>query len=319
MTMRHPHDRIVTIFGGSGFIGRNVVRRLAKRGWRIRVPTRNPAKALALQPSGVVGQIAPLLCNVRDDATVRQAIEGADYVVNLVGILSEWGNQTFDATHYQGNRRIAIACRDCGVDRFVFVSAIGADLKSESHYARTKAGSERAAADYYPEATILRPSVVFGSDDGFINRFAQMARIFPVMPLVGGGKTRFQPVYVADAVVAAIDDGATAGQTYELGGPRVYAMREILSYILKETGRKRRFVSLPFFLANLQATFFQLLPDPMLTTDQVALLKRDNVVSGRFKGLSDLGISPTALELIAPTYLDKYRPGGRFSTYRRTA
>jgi len=305
--------RVATIFGGSGFIGRYLVQRLARRGWVIRAAVRDPEGALFLRPMGHVGQITPIAVNVRDDASVAAAVAGADAVVNLVGILYERGAQTFQAVHVDGARRVAAAAKAAGVQRFVHVSALGADSASPSEYARTKAAGEEAVRAAFPEAAIARPSVVFGPEDDFFNRFAAMARFLPALPLIGGGETKFQPVYVgdvADALAKMVEDPATAGRTYELGGPQVYSFKELMELLLREIGRKRFLVPLPFSLARLQAAVLERLPKPPLTRDQLELLKRDNVVSGKMPTLADLGIAPTAVEVILPTYLSRFRRGG---------
>jgi len=302
--------RLVTVFGASGFVGRYVVQRLAQRGLRVRAAVRRPALAEFLRPYGDVGQIAPLQANVRDDASVARAVQGTDAVVNLVGLLYETGHQRFDAVHAAGAARIARAARAAGVQRLVQISAIGADAGSASDYARTKAQGETAVTAEFPGAKILRPSIVFGPEDGFYNRFANLARFLPALPLIGGGETKFQPVYVRDvaAAVLAVLEGAEA-PVYELGGPRVYSFRQVLEYILEVTERKRLLVPLPFELARMEAAVLELLPKPLLTRDQVELLKRDNVVSPGMPGLKELGIEPTAVEAIVPTYLRRYRKG----------
>ena len=307
---------LVTVFGGSGFIGRYVVRNLARAGWQVRVAVRRPDEALFLKTAGDVGQVTPVAANIRDDASVNAACVGADAVVNLVGILYEGGRQKFDAVQAEGAGRVARAAKVAGAKRFVQISAIGADANSDSAYARSKAAGEAKVAMAFPGATILRPSIVFGPEDNFFNRFPKMAMLSPALPLIGGGNTRFQPVYVGDvaaAVARAIEDSGTAGNTYELAGPRAYTFRELLRLMLNEIGRCRLLVPLPFALATLKATFLQLLPMPLLTVDQVKLLKRDNVASGK-PGLKELGISPTAVEVVIPTYLDRYRPRGHYST-----
>lgn len=323
--------RLVTVFGASGFIGRQVVQRLAASGAQIRAAGRDPQRALVLQPMGDVGQIVPVQANIRDEASVRAAVAGADAVINLVGILYKRGRQTFHAVHHAGAARIATAAKEAGIDGFVQISAIGADKSSRSVYARTKARGEEAVLNQLPDAVILRPSVVFGPHDDFFNRFAEMARWSPILPvfgcpfprirngkldLYGDGGTRFQPIYVgnvADAVFKVLDDDAARGKTYELGGPRVYSFVEIMRLVLAQTGRKRLLKPVPFWAASILAFAAESLPVPPLTRDQVALLKTDNVVSGKFPGLSDLGITPTAAEVILPTYLDIYWRGGRFS------
>ena len=311
--------KVVTIFGGSGFLGRHVVKRLAKRGWRVRIATRNPGDALFLKTAGAVGQIVPVFANVRDDHSVAAAVAGADIVINMVGILYESGRQTFKAVHEEAAGRIARAAREAGAERMIQISAIGAAPESRSHYARTKAAGERAVLDAFPDATILRPSIVFGPDDGFFNLFASMSRISPFLPLMGGGRTRFQPVYVgdvADAMLACLDRPESKGKTYELGGPAVYSFRQLMELLLQTIGRSRALVSIPWPIAGLQATFLGLLPKPLLTRDQLAQLKTDNVVSEGALTLADLDISPTAVELILPTYLDRFRIGGRFAGRR---
>lgn len=311
--------KVVTIFGGSGFLGRHVVKRLAKRGWRVRIATRNPSDALFLKTAGAVGQIVPVFANVRDDHSVAAAVAGADIVINMVGILYESGRQTFKAVHEEAAGRIARAAREAGAERMIQISAIGAAPESRSHYARTKAAGERAVLDAFPDATILRPSIVFGPDDGFFNLFASMSRISPFLPLMGGGRTRFQPVYVgdvADAMLACLDRPASKGKTYELGGPAVYSFRQLMELLLQTIGRNRALVSIPWPIAGLQATFLGLLPKPLLTRDQLAQLKTDNVVSEGALTLADLDVSPTAVELILPTYLDRFRIGGRFAGRR---
>lgn len=304
--------RLVTVFGASGFVGRYVVQQLAHRGLRVRAAVRRPALAEFLRPYGDVGQIVPVQANVRDDTSVARAVDGADAVVNLVGLLHKSGKQRFDAVHAAGAARIAGAAKAAGVPRLVQVSAIGADAGSTAAYARTKAQAEAAVtAAFGPAATILRPSVVFGPEDGFFNRFAGLARFLPVLPLIGGGATKFQPVYVRDvaATVVAVLDAAAAAPVYELGGPRVYSFRELLEYILEVTDRKRLLVPLPFEIASFEARFLELLPKPLLTRDQVELLKHDNVVSPGMPGLKELGIEPTSVEAIVPTYLRRYRKG----------
>lgn len=309
--------RVITVFGGSGFIGRYLVKRLAKTGAVLRIGVRDPGVAKFLKPLGDVGQIYPFKADLGDDAAVAAAVAGADAVVNLVGILYEKRRGDFTRIHVDAAARIARAAKAAGVARLVHMSALGADAKSDSDYARTKAEGEAAVRAAFPDATIFRPSVVFGPEDAFFNRFAGMTRFLPAIPMIGGGATQFQPVYVgdvADALFRGVEDPATVGKTYELGGPRVYSFEQILDLILSETGRHRGKMEVPFFIANLQATFLELLPVPPLTRDQVKLLQRDNVVSGSVPGLRELGIEPTAAEIILPTYLDRFRKGGRFGT-----
>ncbi len=314
-------EKLATIFGGGGFIGRYLVQRLARAGWRIRCPARNPDAALFLKPLGDVGQIVPMAANIRDEPSVRRAIEGAGAVFNLVGILSESGRQSFDAVHRAGAEGIARVAAELGAERVLHVSALGADLQSPSAYARSKAAGEAAVRAAFPNATIFRPSIVFGPEDDFFNRFARMARLLPALPLIGGGRTRFQPVYVgdvADALMAALADPKAMGRIYELGGPQTYSFRELMEILLAQIRRKRLMVSVPFPIAALQGAALGLLPNAPLTRDQVKLLKRDNVVSGLFPGLSELGVRPTAVETIIPSYLDRFRPGGWYSSARRS-
>ena len=314
-----PIDHLVTIYGGSGFIGRHVVRAFAQRGWRIRVAVRRPDLAFHLQPLGRVGQIHAVQANLRYPDSVMRAAEGSKAVVNLVGILHESGQQTFDAVQASGAGAVAKAAAEAGA-KLVHVSAIGADARSLSQYARTKAVGEKAALSAVPEAVIMRPSIVFGPEDDFFNRFAALARWLPALPLIGGGKTRFQPVFVGDvaaAIVAAAEDRARASIIYELGGPEVKTFRELLEFILREIGRERLLVPLPFALARLQAFFLEFLPKPPLTRDQVLLLERDNVVSKAAerdnRTLKGLGIVPISLEAVVPSYLWRFRKAGQFS------
>jgi NADH dehydrogenase len=303
-------QRLATVFGGSGFIGRYVVTNLARDGWLVRAAVRRPDEALFLKTAGVVGQVTPVAANVRDRASVARAVAGADAVVNLIGILAEGGKQRFQAVQAEGARTIAEEAARAGARHLVHISAIGADAKSDSTYARTKAEGEAGVRQAFPSATILRPSIVFGPEDGFFNRFARMAMLSPALPLIGGGKTRFQPVYVGDvaaAVMAAIATPAAAGQIYELAGPKIYSFAELMRLMLHEIGRKRALVPLPFAIASLMGAVLQCLPMPQLTLDQVRQLKRDNLPGAGSAGLSDLGITPTSVESILPTYLDRYR------------
>ncbi len=317
--MGSNQETLVTVFGGSGFLGRNVVRALAKRDYRIRVAVRRPELAGHLQPIGRVGQIHAVQANLRYPASVEAAMRDSHVAINLVGILTEGGAQSFDAVQARGAETIATTAGATGA-RMVHVSAIGADENSPSAYGRTKAAGEKAVLAAVPSATILRPSLVFGPEDQFTNRFAGLARISPFLPLIGGGVTRMQPVYVGDvaaAVADAVDGKTMPGAVYELGGPEVLTMREIMEIILAITGRKRALISLPFGLARLQAMLLQFAPGPLkLTPDQVALLQTDNVVSdaARAAGLTleGLGITPNSLEAIAPQYLWRFRAAGQF-------
>jgi NADH dehydrogenase len=305
---------LVTIFGGSGFIGRYLVQRLAERGARIRVAVRRPDDGLFLKTMGEVGQIDLMQANLRDAESVARAVAGADAVVNLVGILYQSGAQRFADLHVRGAGQAAAAAAKAGVKRFVQVSAIGADPASAAEYGRTKAAGEAAVRAAFPGATVVRPSIVFGPEDDFINRFAAMARLLPALPLIGGGKTRFQPVYVgdvADAIARILDDPATAGRTYELGGPTVYTFKELMALILRETGRRRLLLPVPYPLAMLQAAILEYLPVPPLTRDQVRMLRHDNVVAAGAAGLAELGIVAKPVEGMVESYLFRFRRAGR--------
>lgn len=315
--------RLVTVFGGSGFLGRHVVRALARRGWRVRVAVRRPDLAGHLQPLGNVGQIHAVQANLRYRASVERAVAGADAVINLVGILAPSGNQTFDAVQAEGARLVAEAAREAGTSRLLQMSAIGADAHSASAYARTKAAGEAAAFSAMPDAVVLRPSIVFGPEDDFFNRFAQMARFAPALPLIGGGRTRFQPVYVGDvaSTVAEAADGRVPGGTvYELGGPEVRTFRQLMELVLKETQRKRALVEVPFGAAAALARLTAWVPGAPLTLDQVELLKSDNVVSDAAiregRTLQGLGIQPHSMAAILPTYLYQYLPRGQFDRHK---
>ncbi|PWR22120.1 complex I NDUFA9 subunit family protein [Zavarzinia compransoris] len=311
-------DRLVTVFGGSGFIGRYVVKRLAKQGWRVRVAVRRPQAAGFLRPMGDVGQVAIVQANVRHTPSVKLAVEGADVVINLVGILAESGAQQFDLIQAEGARRIAAAAKEAGVARFVQVSAIGADLHADSDYAKSKARGEAAVKAVYPDAAILRASVVFGPEDKLFNRFANMARYVPVLPLIGGGETRFQPVYVgdvADAVVAAANGSvAVQERPFELGGPAVYSFRDLMNIVLKVTERKAVLLPVPWFVARAQAAAVGWLPGAPITPDQVKLLRHDNVVGPGAPGLDAFGITPTSVDAVVPAYLLRYRRTGQYAT-----
>jgi uncharacterized protein YbjT (DUF2867 family) len=323
MAITLDNRTVVTIYGGSGFIGRHAVRAITKTGARMRVAVRRPELAGHLQPLGGVGQINAVQANVRFPESLLAAAEGADAVINLVGILFPTGKQTFKAVQDEGARHVAEAARAGGAKALVHISAIGADAGSPSIYARTKAAGEAAVREVFPEAVILRPSVVFGPEDDFFNRFAALARIAPALPLIGGGKTRFQPVFagdVAKAVIVGLTGSAHAGAPYELGGPEVLTLKEVMQRVLAYTMRRRLLVPIPFWLAKLQAAFFQLLPNPLLTIDQVRLLQTDNVVSEDAKKsgrtLAGLGIEPVAIPAVVPDYLEQFRPRGQFSIYR---
>lgn len=313
---RSPDYKVVTIFGGSGFIGRHIVQRLAKRGWRLRIAVRHPSKAQFLKPLGDVGQIAPIRCDVAEEGSIATVLAGTDHVINLVGILAEGGSQRFKTLHADAPGRIARRAREAGATRMVQISAIGASPESPSVYARTKAAGEAAVREAFPEATILRPSVVFGPEDSFFNMFAEMTRTSPFLPLIGGGETRFQPVYVgdvADACLACLDRPETQGQLYELGGPRIYTFKELMELMLRTIGKKRVLLPIPWGMAQIQARMFECLPKPPLTRDQVTQLKIDNVVQPGAMTFADLDIEPMAAEGIIPTYLERFRRGGRFA------
>jgi uncharacterized protein YbjT (DUF2867 family) len=319
---------IVTIFGGSGFIGRYVAQQMARAGWRVRVAVRRPNEAHFVRPYGFVGQVEPIQANLRDEESTRRVIRGADAVVNCVGVLAEMGKQTFDALLDEGAARIARIAAEEGVDRLVHVSAIGADPASDSQYAAAKGRGEAAVRAAFPGAVILRPSVVFGAEDGFFNKFAAMARISPVLPLVGPD-TRFQPVYVADvaAAAAAGATGAAGPGVYELGGPEVATFRELMQRMLKVIQRRRMIVALPFGVARMAAGFLDfmqrttrgLFSNTVVTRDQLRQLGRDNVVAPGMPGLSELGIRPTAMDAVLESYLYAYRPHGQYDAMTASA
>lgn len=318
---------LVTVFGGSGFVGRHVVRALARRGYRIRVAVRRPDLAGFLQPIGGVGQISFVQANLRYRQSVDRAVEGSDHVINCVGVLFETGRNTFDAVQDFGARAVAEAARAVGT-KLTHISAIGADENSASSYARTKARGEAAVLRTVPDAVILRPSIVFGPEDGFFNKFATMARYAPVLPLIGGGNTKFQPVYVndvAEAVARSVDGTIERGRIYELGGPEVLSFRQCLELMLRVTDRKNPLVSLPFGIASLIGSIASLIPfvTPPLTSDQVTLLRADNIVSDAAKSegrtLEGMGIEPVLAEAILPSYLVRYRTQGQFTKVDRAA
>jgi uncharacterized protein YbjT (DUF2867 family) len=318
MTAQSNADTLITIFGGSGFLGRHVVRALAGQEYRIRVAVRRPDLAGHLQPLGRVGQIHAVQANVRNRASVAAAVRGSDVVINLVGILFESGRQRFETVQAFGAESVALAAAAENA-LMIHISAIGADEHSRSAYARSKAEGERLVLAATPEATILRPSVVFGPNDDFFNRFAALARMVPALPLVGGGTTRFQPVYagdVAEAIAKAVAGQTGAGKVYELGGPEVMTFKEILQYVLATIGRRRLLVPIPFWAAKLKAFFFEFMPKPVLTRDQVELLRSDNVVSDAARAesrtLEGLGIVPRSAEAIVPSYLWRFRKTGQF-------
>lgn len=322
MALQTNSDTLITIFGGSGFLGRHIVRALAKRRYRIRVAVRRPELAGHLQPLGTVGQIHAVQANLRYPASVEAAVRDASVVINLVGILFQRGRQRFEAVQHYGAEQVALAASAFGA-RVIHVSALGANENSSSLYAQSKALGEQAVRAASPGAVIVRPSVVFGPEDDFFNRFASLARISPVLPLIGGGVTRFQPVFagdLAEGVADLVETAQGAGRTYEFGGPEVRSLREIMDYILAVTERPRLLVPIPFWMAKTQAWFLQFLPNPLLTPDQVELLRTDNVVSEdairENRTLQGLGITPAAYEAIVPNYLWRFRRTGQFRTGR---
>ncbi|MGI3210944.1 complex I NDUFA9 subunit family protein [Roseovarius tibetensis] len=320
-------SRLVTIFGGSGFVGRYIVRRMANAGWRVRVAVRRPNEAMHVKPYGNVGQVEPVFCNIRDDDSVRAVLRGADAVVNCVGTFDRKGRNNFGAVQDEGATRIARLAADADVGRLVHLSAIGADPESASEYARSKAAGEAGILSHFPQAVILRPSVVFGPEDMFFNRFASMSRFGPVLPVVGGD-TRFQPVYVDDLAHAAQMgvDGTAAPGVYELGGPMIATFKDLMRMMLSIIRRRRLIVNIPFGIAAamawgmelVQTVTFGLIP-PQITRDQVRSLRVDNVVSDGAKGFSDLGITPTTPEAVLPDYLWRFRPGGQYDAIKESA
>lgn len=312
-------QNLVTVFGGSGFVGTQAVRFLAKAGWNVRVAVRNPNLAYKMRLLGDVGQIDVVQANIRDRASIERALQGASASLNLAGVLRETGRQGFQAIHAMGAKTVAEAATAQGVGRVVQMSAIGADPDGPSKYARTKAEGEAAVREVRPDAVIVRPSIVFGNGDGFFNRFAAMAQVSPALPLIGGGETRFQPVFVGDvgrALARVVSDAEAAEQTYELGGPGVFTFKALMEMLLAETGQRRLLVPVPWPVARMLgsvADFGSFLLPPPVTADQVESLTVDNVVSGQYPGLRDLGVTPTTLEAILPTYLYRYRKGGQYA------
>jgi len=313
---------LVTVFGGSGLIGRHTVRALARAGYRVRVAVRAPNLAMYLLPAGNVGQIQIVKCNVRNAEQVAAALHGADAAINLVGVLYSRGSQSFQALHADAPATIAKAAKDAGVETLVHISTMGISTESESIYSRSKAQGDEAVRAEFPQATLVKPSIIFGPEDNFFNKFANLARFLPALPLIGGGHTKFQPVFVGDvaaAIVKCVSDPATRGKTYELGGPNVYSFKEILEIILRVTDRKRFLIPIPFWLATIQAFFMQFLPEPLLTPDQVRFLKTDNVVSPGALTFKDLGIAPDSLEAVLPTYLWRFRARGQYEEASRVS
>ena len=320
-------SQLVTIFGGSGFVGRYIARRMAKEGWRVRVAVRNVNEAMFVRPYGAVGQVEPVFCNIRDDASVAAVTEGADAVVNCVGVLDEVGKNTFSAVQAEGAGRIARIAATHGVARMVHISAIGANADAPSEYSKTKAAGETAVLEYMPNAMILRPSIVFGSEDQFFNRFAGMSRLGPVLPVIGAD-TKFQPVYVDDVAASAVKGvlGQAEGGVYELGGPDVHSFRELMQLMLGVIHRRRLIVNTPFWMARLMAFGFGLVRTLSLglikgpvTKDQVINLAVDNVVADDAKGFAALGLQPTAMEAVLPDYLWRFRPSGQYDAIKESA
>jgi uncharacterized protein YbjT (DUF2867 family) len=320
-------NKLVTIYGGSGFVGRYIARRMAKEGWRVRIATRRPNEALFVKPYGSVGQVEPVFCNIRDDASVRAVMHGADAVVNCVGTFDKGGRNSFEAIQNQGAGRIARLAAELGVGTLVHISAIGADAGSDSLYAQSKAAGEAAVLAAFPSATILRPSVIFGAEDKFFNRFAGMARFGPILPVVGAA-TKFQPVYVDDVAQAAVAGvlGRASG-VYELGGPNLASFRDLMTQMLGVIQRRRLVLNIPFLAARmmafgfdmLQAVTLGLVKNGMITGDQVRSLRHDNVVSAGAKGLVDMEITPTAMAAVLPEYLWRYRPSGQYAAIKDSA
>lgn len=308
-------DKVITVFGGTGFLGKNLICALAKTGAQIQVPTRNPDNALALKPYGAVGQITGVPFNIHSDDQLSAIVKQSDIVINLIGILYEKGKNSFKALHHEFPRRLGEQAKAHNVKRLIHISAIGANSESTCQYQRTKGLGEYAIQTGFSETSILRPSIMFGPGDSFFNLFARMSLVSPFLPLIGGGKTKFQPVYVQDVVAAIMHCLATkntGGNIYELGGPHVYSFKELLQITMRETHRDRAFMPLPMGLAKFKAFFLQYLPKPPLTPDQVEALKSDNIVDKKALGFKDLGLEPVALEVIVPDYLVQYRPGGIF-------
>lgn len=309
------------VFGGTGFIGRQIVRELARLDIRVKVATRVPESAYFLKPCGAVGQIVPFACDYNDQKSLQAAVKGCDYVVNCIGILFEKKKNGFTRVHVDLPAAIAKACKKEQVSRFVHISALGVE-ENTSRYAQSKQEGEKAVRSNFKNATILRPSVVFGQDDDFFNKFAKLAPVMPFLPLIGGGTTKFQPVFVgdvADAVITALQHPQCGGQIFELGGPRVVDFKEIYQILFTHTKQRKPLVSLPWGVAKVQGAVFSLMPEPLLTPDQVTSLKYDNVVSDKALGFCDLDITPTDMDVILPTYLKRYQPGGRFADVKKAS
>ncbi|WP_372573531.1 complex I NDUFA9 subunit family protein [Ruegeria jejuensis] len=321
-------SKLVTIYGGSGFVGRYITRRMAEQGWRVRVAVRRPNEALHVRPYGVVGQVEPVACNIRDDASVRRVMHGADAVINCVGVLNELGKNDFDAVHAEGAGRIARIASEEGISRMVHLSAIGAHADADSAYARSKAAGEAVVLEHMPDAMILRPSIIFGTEDEFFNRFAAMTRFGPLLAIVAP-ETRFQPVFVDDVAHAAMmgATGAASGGIYELGGPEAKSFRALMQVMLDTIHRRRVIIGMPMFVARIMAgvldmmkfVSFQLFSNPILTGDQVKSLRSDNVVSDGARGFAELGIEPVAMQSVLPDYLWKFRPSGQYDEIQKSA
>ena len=319
--------KLVTIYGGSGFVGRYIARRMAKEGWRVRVAVRRPNEAIFVRPYGVPGQVEPVLCNIRDDASVAAAMQGAEAVVNCVGTFDKGGKNNFDAVQHEGAERIARLAAAAGIARMVHISAIGADAASDSLYAQSKAAGEEGVLQHMPGAVILRPSVVFGPEDQFFNRFASMTRMSPFLPVVGGA-TLFQPVYVDDVAQAAVMGavGTAPSGVYELGGPDVASFRGLMQDMLGEIRRRRIILNIPFWAAGIIGSVSDfvttvslgLIP-AQITADQVRSLRRNNVVADGAKGFGDLGIAPTSYSSVLPDYLWRFRPSGQYDAIKESA
>lgn len=321
-------SKLVTIYGGSGFVGRYIAQRMARQGWRVRVAVRRPNEALFMRTYGVVGQVEPVLCNIRDDASVALALQGADAVVDCVGTFDRGGRNNFDAVQHQGAARVARLAAAAGVGQLVLISSLGADVNGASLYARSKGAGEASVLAAFPTAVILRPSVIFGNEDGFFNRFASMSRMGPILPLVGA-ETRFQPVYVDDVAKAAEKAvmGEAAAGIYELGGPEVDSLRGLVTKMLAVIRRRRLVLNMPFFVGNIMASLLDfgsactggLIPNKILTRDQLTSLRSDNVVTAGAKTLADLGISPTPFEGMIEEYLWPFRPSGQYAAIKESA
>ena len=304
----------VTVIGGAGFVGRYLVTRLAKQGNQVRVAVRDPEAAGFLKPMGGVGQVQPIQANIRNEASIQRAVAGADTVINLTGVMFPAGSQSFQAVHEDGAEPVARAATAAGVARLIHVSAIGADVEASSKYARSKAAGEAMVRAAFPDAIIVRPSTIFGPEDQFFNLFARIATLSPIMPVPGDGSSRMQPVYVGDvaqAIANLVPTTAPTGGTYELGGPQVLSLMELMAMVCEQTGRNRLLIPVPFVFVKIKAFFLGMLPWHILTMDQVEMLKVDNVANSDLPGLADLGVTPTALNAILPSYLYRYRKAGR--------